>query len=119
VTIPTRIQRLLDDRALETIQAPEALLQMGTAILAAAGYRTRGAQGHHANTFYAVAALTITGLEELDVRAERIRQKRKLSAYLPGSPTADQINQLHELLDSSLPAARQWLAAARPRMSFA
>jgi hypothetical protein len=152
VTIPTRIQRLLDDRALETIQAPDAdvaalwdkavrsaqdsrvaqnspdnqyvlgyqaLLQMGTAILAAAGSRTRGAQGHHGNTFYAVAALAITGLEELDIRAERIRQKRKLSAYLPGSPTAEQINQLHELLNSSLPAARQWLAAARPRVSFA
>jgi hypothetical protein len=78
VTIPIRIQRLLDDRALETIQASDAdvaalwekavrsaqdsrnvqnsvdnqyvlgyqaLLQMGTAILAAAGYRTRGGQG--------------------------------------------------------------------------
>ena len=147
MTIPTRIQRLLDDRALETIQAPDAdvaalwdkavrsaqdsriaqnspdnqyvlgyqaLLQMGTAILAAAGYRTRGAQGHHANTFYAVAALAITGLEELDIRAERIRQKRKLSAYLPGSPTGEQIDQLRKLLDSSLPAAHQWLTAARP-----
>ena len=151
MTIPTRIQRLLDDRALETIQASDAdlaalwekavrsaedsrnvqnsvdnqyvlgyqaLLQMGTAILAAAGYRTRGAQGHHANTFYAVAALAITGLEELDVRSERIRQKRKLSAYLPGSPTAEQIGQLQELLDSSLPAAHRWLTAARPQIQF-
>jgi hypothetical protein len=91
---------------------------MGTAIFAAAGYRTRGAQGHHANTFYAVTALAITGLEELDIRSERIRQKRKLSAYLPGSPTTEQIDQLHELLDSSLPAARQWLTAARPRAQF-
>jgi hypothetical protein len=31
----------------------QALLQMGTAVLACAGYRTRGAQGHHATTFYA------------------------------------------------------------------
>ena len=151
MTIPTRIQRLLDDRALETIQASDAdvaalwekavrsgqdsrnvqnsmdnqyvlgyqaLLQMGTAILAAAGYRTRGAQGHHANTFYAVTALGIPCLEELDIRSERIRQKRKLSAYLPGSPTTEQIDQLHELLDSSLPAARRWLAAARSRAQF-
>ena len=151
MTIPTRIQRLLDDRVLETIQAPDAdvaalwdkaarsaqdsriaqnspdnqyvlgyqaLLQMGTAILAAAGYRTRGAQGHHASTFYAVAALAISGLEELDIRAEQIRQKRKLSAYLPGSPTAEQIDQLRKLLDSSLPAARLWLTAARPQAQF-
>lgn len=151
MTIPTRIQRLIDDRALEAIKASDpdvaalwekavrsaqdsrnvqnspdnqyvlgyqALLQMGTAILAAAGYRTRGAQGHHANTFYAVTALAITGLGELDIRAERIRQQRKLSAYLPGSPTAEQIAQLRELLDSSLPAARQWLGQARPQAKF-
>ncbi|HEX2206170.1 MAG TPA: hypothetical protein VHG93_00695 [Longimicrobium sp.] len=37
----------------------QALLQMGTAVLACAGFRTRGAQGHHATTFYAVAALGI------------------------------------------------------------
>ncbi len=49
----------------------QALLQMGTAILAAAGYRTRGAQGHHANTFYAVAGLGIA------------RQARRAKAALP------------------------------------
>jgi len=151
VTIPPKIQRLLDDRALEKIQVSDgdltalwekavrssqdsrntqnspdnqyvlgyqALLQMGTAIIAAAGYRTRGAQAHHANTFYTVAALTIAGLEELDIRAERIRQMRKLSAYLPGSPSPEQINQLRDLLDSSLPAARQWLVGVRPRAQF-
>ena len=152
MTAPSKIQRLIDDRVLETIQASDAdvaslwekavrsaqdsrntqnsadnqyvlgyqgLLQMGTAILAAAGYRTRGAQGHHANTFYAVAGLAIAGLEEIDIRAEQIRQKRKLSAYLPGSPTAEQIVQLQKLLQSSLPAARQWLTAARSRVQFA
>lgn len=40
----------------------QALLQMGTAVLAYAGYRTRGAQGHRATTFFAVAALQIGGL---------------------------------------------------------
>lgn len=147
MTVPTKIQRLLDNRQLETIEVPDtdvaalwqkaaasaldaqreglsrdnqyvlgyqALLQMATAILAAAGYRTRGAQGHHANTFYAVAALGIEGLEEIDVRTERIRQKRKLSAYEPRSPTATEIGQLRELLDLSLPAARRWLTVARP-----
>ena len=152
MTAPSRIQRLIDDRLLETIVASDAdvaslwekavrsaqdsrnsqnsadnqyvlgyqgLLQMGTAILAAAGYRTRGAQGHHANTFYAVAGLAIAGLEEIDIRAEQIRQKRKLSAYLPGSPTAEQIDQLQKLLYSSLPAARQWLTTARAQVQFA
>lgn len=120
MTVPAKIQRLLDSRQLESIEVSDAdlaalwqkavasardarheglsvdnqyvlgyqaLLQMATAILAAAGYRTRGAQGHHANTFYAVAALGIEELEEIDVRTERIRQMRKLSAYEPGSPS--------------------------------
>lgn len=64
----------------------QALLQMGTALLAAAGYRTRGAQGHHANTFYALAGLSIEGMEEIDIRTERIRKMRRLSAYEPDSP---------------------------------
>lgn len=152
MTVPAKLQRLLDSRQLEAIDVPDsdiaalwqkaivsardanreglspdnqyvlgyqALLQMVTAILAAAGYRTRGAQGHHANTFYAVAALAIGGLEEIDVRTERIRQMRKLSAYEPGSPTAEQIRRLRELLDASLPAARRWLAATRPTLQFA
>lgn len=92
----------------------QALLQMATAILAAAGYRTRGAQGHHANAFYAVAALRIEGLEEIDIRTEHIRQMRRLSAYEPGSPAPEQLRRLRDLLDSSLPAAQRWLAEARP-----
>jgi hypothetical protein len=152
MTVPTKIQRLLDSRQLEMIEVPDAdivalwqkavasardaqreglspdnqyvlgyqaLLQMATAILAAAGYRTRGAQGHHANTFYAVAALGIEGVEEIDVRTERIRQMRKLSAYEPGSPTFEQIRQLRELLGTSFPAARRWLTATRPSVQLA
>ena len=152
MTVPLKIQRLLDSRQLETIELPDAdiaalwqkavasardaehqglspdnqyvlayqaLLQMATAILAAAGYRTRGAQGHHASTFYAVAALGIEGLEEIDVRTERIRQMRKLSAYEPGSPAPEQMARLRELLETSLPAARRWLAARRPKAPLA
>lgn len=96
----------------------QALLQAGTAILAAAGYRTRGAQGHHANTFYAVAGLGIAGLEEVDIRAERIRQMRKLSAYEPGSPSSDQLQRLHELIRTTLPLAQAWLTAERPTTQF-
>lgn len=96
----------------------QALLQVGTAILAAAGYRTRGAQGHHANTFYAVAGLGIEGLDEVDIRTERVRRMRKLSAYEPGSPAPEQLKHLGELLDTTLPAARTWLVAARPAVTF-
>ena len=147
MTVPAKLQRLLDSRQLEAIEVSDvdvtalwqkavasardaqreglspdnqyvlgyqALLQMATAILAAAGYRTRGAQGHHANTFYAVAALEIDGLGDVDIRTERIRQMRKLSAYEPGSPTSEQIRRLRELIEASLPAARRWLKARRP-----
>jgi hypothetical protein len=96
----------------------QALLQMSTAVLACAGYRTRGAQGHHANTFYAVAALDIPGLEEINISTERIRQMRKVSAYEPGSPTPEQIRSLNELLDAMMPHAHRWLASQRPAVSF-
>ena len=151
MTVPLKIQRLLDSGQLEALARSDgdvvalwekalrssrdalnpgnsadnqyvlgyqALLQMGTAILAAAGYRTRGAQGHHANTFYAVAGLGITGLEEVDIRAERIRQMRKLSAYEPGSPSGEQLNRLHELVRTTLPLARAWLVSQRPASHF-
>jgi len=151
MTVPLKIQRLLDGGQLEVLARSDAdvvalwekavrsssdalnpgnspdnqyvlgyqgLLQMGTAIIAAAGYRTRGAQGHHANTFYAVAGLGIAGLEEVDIRAERIRQMRRLCAYEPGSPSAEQLHTLHELVRTALPLARAWLLAQRPAAHF-
>jgi hypothetical protein len=96
----------------------QALLQMSTAVLACAGYRTRGAQGHHANTFYAVAALGITGLERINISTERIRKMRKVSAYEAGSPSPEQINALFGLIDEVMPHAQRWLAAQRPAASF-
>jgi hypothetical protein len=96
----------------------QALLQMGTALLACAGFRTRGAQGHHANTFYALAALGIEGLEEMDIHTNRIRKMRKVSAYEPGSPTPEQLGALNQLIDEVLPPAQRWLAAQRPATSF-
>jgi hypothetical protein len=96
----------------------QALLQMGTALLACAGYRTRGAQGHHATTFYGVAALGINGLEDMDIRTNQIRRMRKVSAYEPGSPTAGQVKALFDLMDTAMPHAQRWLAAQRPAVSF-
>lgn len=96
----------------------QALLQMCTAVLACAGYRTRGAQGHHANTFYAVGSLQIAGMEEINIAMERIRQMRKVSAYEPGSPTPAQLARLFELADTVMPAAQRWLEEQRPNTTF-
>lgn len=152
MSIPQRIQQLLEGRHLEELSTQDAhvaalwqkalasvrdarnsttaldnqyvlgyqaLLQMGTALLACAGYRTRGAQGHHATTFYAVTALAIEGLEEIDIRTNVIRKMRKVSAYEPGSPSPEQIKALLELLDSTMPPAERWLTQQRPGAFFA
>jgi hypothetical protein len=97
----------------------QALLQMCTAVLACAGYRTRGAQGHHANTFYAVGSLQIAGLEHINIDMERIRQMRKVSAYEPGSPSPAQLARLFELMNAVMPHAQRWLAVQRPSATFA
>ena len=96
----------------------QALLQVCTAILACAGYRTRGAQGHHANTFYAVGALQISGLEEINITMERIRLMRKVSAYEAGSPSPEQLAALNRLLDEVMPPAHRWLVEQRPGTRF-
>lgn len=96
----------------------QALLQMGTAVLSCAGYRTRGAQGHHAVTFHALAALGIDGMEEIEIHTDRIREMRKVSAYEPGSPSPGQIGALFELMDVVMPVAQRWLASQRPAVSF-
>jgi hypothetical protein len=151
MTVPQRIQQLLESRKLEefptsdpdvaalwqksvtsardarnSTNSPDnqyvlgyqAMLQMGTAVLACAGYRTRGAQGHHATTFFAVAALGIDGLKEIDILTDQIRKMRKVSAYEAGSPTAEQISGLNALLDEMMPHAQCWLAAQRPVAVF-
>jgi hypothetical protein len=96
----------------------QALLQMGTAILSCAGFRTRGSQGHHANTFLAVAALGIVGLEEIEIATERIRKMRKTSAYEPGSVSLQQLGALKKLISRVMPPAQRWLAAERPGVAF-
>lgn len=92
----------------------QALLQMATAILSAAGYRTQGAQAHHVNSFYAVSALEVKGLEEIHVWTDEVRKLRSVSAYGPGSPTPAQLDRLLRLLETTLPEARAWLSARRP-----
>jgi hypothetical protein len=44
---------------------------------------------------------------------------RKFSASEPGSPSADQLQRLHELVAAVLPHARAWLVAQRPSARFA
>ena len=147
MSIPHRVQRLLDNNMLGAIESSDedvaalwdkavasarearqagnslanryvlgyqALLQMATAILSAAGYRTQGAQAHHVNSFYAVSALEVEGLEDIHVWTDDVRKLRSVSAYGPGSPTRGQLDSLLRLIATTLPAARRWLAAKRP-----
>jgi hypothetical protein len=97
----------------------QALLQMATSILSAAGYRTQGAQAHHVNSFYAVSALEVEGLEDIHVWTDEVRKLRSLSAYGPGSPTPGQLDRLLKLVETALPEARKWLAAKRPAARLA
>jgi hypothetical protein len=91
---------------------------MGTAILSCAGFRTRGSHGHHANTFLAVAALGIDGLEEIGITTERIRKMRKTSAYEAGSVSLEQLGALKRLIGDLMPPAHRWLAIQRPGVPF-
>jgi hypothetical protein len=96
----------------------QAALQAASAVLEAAGYRTRGQTGgHHFNTFYALAALQYPGLEEVDIRAEKIRKMRKLSFYDAAEATPEQASAVHEWLNELLPAVRGALIAAVPDLA--
>ena len=96
----------------------QALLQAATAVLDAAGYRTRGqGGGHHRNAFYAVAALGIPGLEDVDARTERVRKRRAMSVYDPADEaTARDVADLLALADRVLPAAHHWIVETRPSL---
>lgn len=106
MSVPPRIQRLIDGRQLETVDPDptaivalwtkalasaadsrrglspdnavslgyQAAFQAASAVLEAAGYRTKGGTlAHHFNTFYAVSGLGLPGLEGVDIESERIR----------------------------------------------
>ncbi len=85
----------------------QAAMQAASALLEMAGYRARGSTGgHHHNTFYAVAALRLPGLEDLDVDSERIRKMRSSSFYAVHEAKPSDVKALVNWLDSILPAMR-------------
>lgn len=79
----------------------QAAMQAASALLEMAGYRTKGSTGgHHYNTFYAVAALRLPGLEDIDVDSERIRKMRSSSFYAAGEAKPSDVKTLVDWLDS-------------------
>ena len=96
----------------------QSAFQACTAVLESAGFRTRGtSQGHHFNTFYALAGLGHPGLQTVDVDSERIRKMRTEAFYGASCATEAQVRAVHDWLDALLPAARRVLVAARPDLA--
>ena len=98
--------------------AYQAATQAASAYLESAGYRTRGGRpGHHYNTFYALAAFQLEGLESVDVESETIRRKRAASFYDRVEATERDVRSVLEWLDRLLPAIRRELVAERPAIN--
>ena len=90
----------------------QALLQAAGAVLMAAGYRPRGGgPGHHHDVFYAVTGLSIPGLEDADIRTERVRKQRSRAVYEPDLSTESDLREVYRLQDALLPAMHRWLTS--------
>lgn len=97
--------------------AYQGAFQASTAVLECAGYRTRGAQAHHHNTYYALSGLGYPGLEAVDVESERIRKLRTAAFYGADVATPAQVEAVHRWLDDLLPAALRAIVALRPDLA--
>ncbi|HEX2201782.1 MAG TPA: hypothetical protein VHG91_00715 [Longimicrobium sp.] len=97
--------------------AYQAAFQASSAVLECAGYRVRGAQGHHHNTYYALSGLGLPGLEGVDVESERIRKLRTAAFYGADVASPAQVEAVHRWLDALLPAARQAIVTLRPDLA--
>lgn len=93
----------------------QSAFQAASAVLECAGYRTKGASpGHHHNTFYALAGLGLSGLEQVDLDSERIRKMRSTSFCGADEASEEQVEAVHRWLDALLPAARKALVDRMP-----
>lgn len=104
------------DRDAAFTLAYQAALQLATALVRAAGYRTRG-EAHHHHTFAAVAALGLGDLSDAARDLNVIRQGRHSAIYDWEGATSEQ--DLARLRASALrlfAAGRTWLASARPAL---
>ena len=93
----------------------QALLQAASAVLMAAGYRSRGGgSGHHHDLFYAVTGLSISGLDDADILTEPIRKQRSRAVYEPDLLTESDLLEVYRLQDALLPAMHRWLTSQGP-----
>lgn len=105
------------DRDAAFTLAYQAALQLATALIRAAGYRTRG-EAHHHHTFAAVAALALGELSEAARDLNVIRQRRHSAIYDWEGATSEQ--DLAAIRASTLrlfEAGHAWLASARPALT--
>lgn len=105
------------DRDAAFTLAYQAALQLATALIRAAGYRTRG-EAHHHHTFAAVAALGLGEMSDAARDLNVIRQRRHSAIYDWESATSEQ--DLAAIRASTLrlfAAGRAWLAGARPALT--
>jgi hypothetical protein len=95
--------------------AYQAGFQASSAVLEAAGFRTRGqSTGHHHDTFYALSDLPFPGLAEVHGESERIRKMRTDAFYGAGSATPEQVAAVQAWLDRLLSACWRSLVETRP-----
>jgi len=97
----------------------QAAFRAGTAMVRAAGYRTRGAVGgHHYVTFYAVAALAGAELEQIADALQGIRGGRHSALYGDEDELeAEDLEKASALVRNMLREVHRWLISARPALS--
>jgi hypothetical protein len=95
--------------------AYQAAFQASSAVLEAAGFRTRGqTTGHHHDTFYALSDLPYPGLAEVHGDSERIRKMRTDAFYGAGAATPQQVAAVHQWVEGLLSACWAALTTVRP-----
>jgi hypothetical protein len=94
----------------------QAALQLATALIRAAGYRTRG-EAHHHHTFAAVAALGLGALSEAARDLNVIRQRRHSAVYdWEGEITERELAAIRAATLRLAASGREWLGGVRPAL---
>lgn len=115
--------RNLKDAAVEEISfdlrfttAYQAALQLATIVLAASGYRTKGA-GHHWITFKILPELFGRGIKDLADYFEQCRNKRNLSDYdRAGEISDDEASELLGEVKKFRGTVLDWLKTHHPKV---
>jgi hypothetical protein len=96
----------------------QAAFRAATAVVRAAGYRSRGAVGgHHYVTFYALAALSDGELQRTAEAMQGVRGGRRAALYGDEEELdAADLNGARENVAGLLQQVHRWLSEARPRL---